>query len=128
MILKKFVQVQEMKDGLVVGYRKNLDNLNIKKRVGTKILNKIFLILYRKKILDIQCGLRAFNTRDKKIDWSSTGLMHYFADAEITCNAIKNKCNITQIPIKTIISENYKGMNVLQGLFLVIMVFYWRIF
>ena len=87
-----------------------------------------FLILYRKKILDIQCGLRAFNTRDKKIDWSSTGLMHYFADAEITCNAIKNKCNINQIPIKTIISENYKGMNVLQGLFLVIMVFYWRIF
>lgn len=121
-------KLQEMKDGLVIGYRKDLDNLNIKKRVGTKILNKIFLLLYGTKILDIQCGLRAFNTRDKKIDWSSTGLMHYFADAEITCNAIKNKCNITQIPIKTIISENYKGMNVLQGLFLVIMVFYWRIF
>jgi len=122
------LKVQEIKNGLVIGYREDIENLNLKKRVGTEILNKIFLLLYRKKILDIQCGLRAFNTEEKKIDWNSTGLMHYFADAEITCNAIKNKCNIAQIPIKTIISENYKGMNILQGLFLMIMVFYWRFF
>jgi len=121
-------KIQEMRYGLVIGYRDDLDNLNLKKRIGTKILNKIFMLLYKEKILDIQCGLRAFNTKEKKIDWSSTGLMHYFADAEITCNAIKNKCNISQIPIRTIISENYKGMNILQGLFLIIMVFYWRIF
>ncbi len=122
------LKILEVKDGLVIGFRKDLTNLNFQKRLGTKILSKFFLLLYKKKILDIQCGLRAFNTSEKKIKWSSTGLKHYFADAEITCNAIKNKCKIFQIPIKTIGSENYKGMNILQGLYLLVMIFYWRLF
>ena len=54
--------------------------------------------------------------------------MHYFADAEITCNAVKNKCVIEQIPIETLSSEKYKGMNILQGLYLILMILYWRFF
>ena len=54
-------------------------------------------------------------------------MKHYFADAEITCNAVKNKCNISQIPIKTVRSDSYKGMNILFGLYLLIMLAYWRI-
>ena len=114
---------------LVIGYRKNLQKLNLKKRIGTIILQNIFYLLYQKKILDIQSGLRAFNLSiEKKIYWYSTGINHYFADAEITCNATINKCNICQIPIETLISENYKGMNIIQGLYLIIMIIYWRIF
>ncbi len=120
-------KILDVNNELVIGFRENLYNLNIKKRLGTIILNKIFLFLFKKKIKDIQCGLRVFNTNEKRINWESTGLMHYFADAEITCNAIKNGCNVSQIPIKTISSDNYKGMNILQGLFLVIMLFYWRL-
>ena len=122
------LKILEMKDGLVIGFRKDLTNLNFQKRFGTQILNKFFFILYKKKVVDIQCGLRAFNTTEKRIEWSSAGLKHYFADAEITCNAIKNQCKISQIPIKTIGSENYKGMNILQGLYLLVMIFYWRFF
>ena len=103
-------------------------NLNFTKRLGTKILNKIFFIFYKKKILDIQCGLRAFNTCEKKIKWSSAGLKHYFADAEITCNAVKNKCAISQIPIRTLPSDNFKGMNIVLGLYLLVMIVYWRLF
>ena len=117
----------KIKKGIVIGYRKNLTNLNFTKRLGTEILNKIFFLLYKTKILDIQCGLRVFNLKEKKIKWSSSGLKHYFADAEITCNAVKNKCNISQIPIKTVRSDSYKGMNILFGLYLLIMLAYWRI-
>ena len=118
----------EIKKGIIIGYRKNLTNLNFTKRLGTKILNKIFFIFYKKKILDIQCGLRAFNTCEKKIKWSSAGLKHYFADAEITCNAVKNKCAISQIPIRTLPSDNFKGMNIVLGLYLLVMIVYWRLF
>jgi len=119
--------IMKIKDGLVIGCRKDLTNLNFKKRIGTKILNKVFLLLYKKKIEDIQCGLRVFNAQEEKIEWNSSGLMHYFADAEITCNAIKNKYQIFQIPIKTISSDNFKGMNILQGLYLLVMIIIWRV-
>ena len=122
------IKILEMKNGLVIGFRKDLTNLNLKKRIGTQILNKVFLLLYGKKIYDIQCGLRVFCTHEKSIKWESSGLKHYFADAEITCNAIKNGCQIEQIPIQTISSDNFKGMNILQGLYLLIMIIVWRVF
>tara|TARA_Y100001958_G_C21241093_1_gene568847 strand:- start:2091 stop:2759 length:669 start_codon:yes stop_codon:yes gene_type:complete len=121
-------KILEIKNGLVIGFREDLTNLNLKKRIGTKILNKIFMLLYKKKISDIQCGLRVFNITEKSIKWESSGLQHYFADAEITCNAIKNGCQISQIPIKTITSDKFKGMNILQGLYLLIMIIVWRVF
>ena len=62
-----------------------------------------------------------------KIYWHSSGINHYFADAEITCNAVKNKCLIDQIPIATFRSEDYKGMNIIQGLSLILMIFIWRV-
>ena len=106
-----------------------VDYLNTKKMIGTKILEKLFYILYKKKIFDIQSGLRVFDIKiKKKIYWQSSGIRHYFADAEITCNAVKNNCKIAQVPITTISSEKYKGMNLVQGLLLVIMIFIWRFF
>ena len=117
------------KSELIIGYRKELKNLNIQKRIGTIILQNFFSILYKKKIYDIQSGLRVFDILiENKIYWKSTGIRHYFADAEITCNAVKNKCIIDQIPIETHSSEKYKGMNVLQGLYLILMIFLWRFF
>ena len=121
-------KILDIKNGLVIGFREDLTNLNLKKRIGTKILNKIFTLLYKKKISDIQCGLRVFNISEKSIKWESSGLQHYFADAEITCNAIKNGCQISQIPIQTITSDKFKGMNILQGLYLLIMIIVWRVF
>ena len=121
-------KILEIKNGLVIGFREDLTNLNFKKRIGTKILNKIFMLLYKKEISDIQCGFRVFNISEKSIKWESSGLQHYFADAEITCNAIKNGCQISQIPIQTITSDKFKGMNILQGLYLLIMIIVWRVF
>ncbi len=82
-----------------------------------------------KKVYDIQSGLRIFDISiENMIYWYSTGINHYFADAEITCNAVRNKCKIDQIPIETFSSEKYKGMNIIQGLYLMLMILYWRIF
>jgi glycosyltransferase involved in cell wall biosynthesis len=113
----------------VIGFRQDLVKLDLKKRIGTILLEKIFSILYNKSVYDIQSGLRVLKTKvAKKIDWKSKNLTHYFADAEITCKLVKNKYNFTQIPIKTIKSEEYKGMNILQGICLIFFLLYWRIY
>lgn len=122
-------EIYDSKDQLIIGYRKNLVDLNLKKRIGTIILKVLFSIIYQKKIIDVQSGLRVFNLSiSEKIYWQSTGINHYFADAEITCNAVKNRCKIGQVPIETFSSEKYKGMNLVQGLWLILMIIYWRIF
>ena len=128
-LIKVCKKIHEENNQLVIGYRENLKNMNLKKRIGTIILQKLFLSLYQKKVYDIQSGLRIFDISiENKIYWYSTGINHYFADAEITCNAVMNKCKIEQIPIETFSSEKYKGMNIIQGLYLILMILYWRIF
>ena len=127
-LIKVCNKIHEENNQLIIGYRENLKNLNLKKRVGTIILQKLFFFLYKKKVYDIQSGLRVFDISiEKMIYWYSTGINHYFADAEITCNAVRNKCKLDQIPIETFSSEKYKGMNIIQGLYLVLMILYWRI-
>ena len=124
-LIKVCKKIHEENNQLIIGYRENLKNLNLKKRVGTMILQKLFFFLYKKKVYDIQSGLRVFDISiEKMIYWYSTGINHYFADAEITCNAVRNKCKLDQIPIETFSSEKYKGMNIIQGLYLVIMILY----
>ena len=126
--LEKICQkIYKNRSEIIVGYRKNLSSLNLKKRIGTIILQQVFYFFYKKKLFDIQSGLRIFKLSiEPKIYWYSSGVTHYFADAEITCNAVKNKCNIDQIQIETLSSEEYKGMNIIQGLYLMIMIVYWR--
>tara|TARA_A100001388_G_C28769628_1_gene503017 strand:+ start:2080 stop:2754 length:675 start_codon:yes stop_codon:yes gene_type:complete len=126
-LVKICKKIFENQTHLIIGYRENLKNLNSKKRFGTIVLQRLFQILYQKKIYDIQSGLRVFDISiEKKIHWQSSGISHYFADAEITCNATKNSCKIEQIPIETLPSEKYKGMNTLQGMYLIIMMLFWR--
>tara|TARA_Y100001935_G_C17211442_1_gene460317 strand:- start:123 stop:797 length:675 start_codon:yes stop_codon:yes gene_type:complete len=127
-LIKVCTKIHEENNQLVIGYRENLKNLNLKKRVGTIILQKLFFFLYKKKVYDIQSGLRVFDISiEKLIYWYSTGINHYFADAEITCNAVRNRCKIDQVPIETLSSEKYKGMNIIQGLCLILIILYWKI-
>lgn len=122
-------KIYDSDNQLVIGFREKLFNLNLKKRIGTLILQNLFRILYQRKIYDIQSGLRIFEISIyNKIYWTSSGINHYFADAEITCNAVKNGCRIDQIPIATYSSESYKGMNIVQGLNLIFMIIFWRFF
>ena len=122
-------KIYNNKSQIVIGYRKELSNLNFQKKIGTIILQFLFAALYNKKLYDIQSGLRVIDLAiEKKIYWYSTGIMHYFADAEITCKAVKNDCVIEQFPIETLASEKYKGMNILQGLYLILMILFWRYF
>ena len=127
-LVKISSEIKDNRLDAVIGYRCQLNKLNLKKRIGTKVLEFFFYILFKKKIYDIQSGLRVLKVSIlKKINIKSKGSRHYFADAEITCKLVKMNKKIKQIPIKTIRSESYKGMNIVQGIYLMFNLLFWRI-
>ena len=111
---------------MVIGSRNYLQ-MPITRLFGTRLLSLITKILYNKEIKDIQSGLRIFKSEIfEKLIWESTGSSHYFADAEMTTKAIKNNVNFTEIPIKTIFNDKFKGMDIFQGVRLMLHLIIWK--
>ena len=112
---------------MVIGARNYL-KMPVTRLFGTKLLSLICKILYNKNIKDIQSGLRIFKIDIfDKLNWDSTGSSHYFADAEMTIKAIKNNVSFVEIPIKTIFKDKFKGMDIFQGLRLMLHLIIWKL-
>ena len=126
--LKRIIDEIKVKNfDMVIGVRNYL-KMPITRLIGTKILSLITRVLYKTEIKDIQSGLRIFNYKIyNKIVWQSTGSSHYFADAEITTKAIENNLTFKELPIKTIFKDKFKGMDVFQGLRLMLNLIFWKI-
>tara|TARA_Y100000591_G_scaffold152235_1_gene130962 strand:+ start:307 stop:1032 length:726 start_codon:yes stop_codon:yes gene_type:complete len=127
--LEKLINEIKSKKNLdmVVGVRNYL-KMPITRLIGTKILSFVTSIFYQSEMRDIQSGLRVFNSKIyNDIIWDSTGSSHYFADAEITTIALSKKIPFSTIPIETIFNDKFKGMDIFQGLRLVLHLIFWRI-
>lgn len=112
---------------MVIGVRNYL-KMPFTRMIGTKLLSLVTKLLYKKNLKDIQSGLRVFKSSIyKDISWNSTGSSHYFADAEITTIAITKKIPFLEVSIKTIFNDKYKGMNIFQGLRLMVHLIFWKI-
>lgn len=127
--LKNIINTIKSKNlDMVVGSRNYL-KMPITRSIGTKMLSLITNILYKVEIKDIQSGLRVFKSKIfSKLIWESTGSSHYFADAEITTKAIKNNIEFVEVPIKTIFNDKFKGMDIFQGVRLMLHLLFWKIF
>ena len=60
----------------------------------------------------------------KKIKWTSSG---YGIETEMVVSIVKQKISYTQVPIKTIYLESFKGLNMFDGLKIVLEFFKWII-
>ena len=113
---------------MVIGSRTPDSNMPLIRKIGFNLLRFSSQLLYSLKIDDIQSGFRAFRSNIYKyIEWSSTGRSHYFADAEMTVRAAINKIHCKQIIIDTLYNDQYKGMDPIQGLRLLLNIFIWRL-
>ena len=120
-------EIKTKKLEMVIGARNYL-KMPVTRLFGTKLLSLICKILYNKNIKDIQSGLRIFKSDIfDKLNWDSTGSSHYFADAEMTIKAIKNNVSFVEIPIKTIFKDKFKGMDIFQGLRLMLHLIIWKL-
>ena len=77
------------------------------------------------KVRDTQSGFRAFTTKTyRKIRWKST---QYSVESEIIMNVGKRKLKYSEIDIKTIYQDDYKGTTVLDGVKIVLLMFWWKL-
>ncbi|AFS49677.1 glycosyltransferase group 2 [alpha proteobacterium HIMB59] len=128
-LLEMYYYVVENNYDVVVGSRSFDKNMPLVRIIGNKLYSYLCLILFNLKIKDVQCGMRILKKEIMpKFDWDLSFGQHYFFDAKMTLSFKKLKLNYGQKNIKTIFHDKSKGMNFLQGIYLLLMIIYWRIF
>lgn len=115
-----------LKDSQIVfGVRKFDENMPPVSKFGNWFLTTATKILFKIKIQDTQGGYRAITKKAyKKIKWKSNG---YAMETEMIAKAGKTNLKYTQIPIKTIYLEKYKGTTPWHGIKIFINMLLWRI-
>ena len=110
---------------VVLGYRKLNKEMPFILKFGNWFINKITKLLYGIILNDTQCGYRAFSTDAyNKIRWKSSD---YSMESEMIANIGKRKLRHKEIPIKTIYADKYKGTTVIDGVKIVLNLFWWRL-
>ena len=110
---------------IVFGYRQLSKTMPFILRFGNKFINKTTQLLYKIDLNDTQCGYRAFTAETyKKIRWNSSD---YSMESEMIAKVSKYKLNYKQIQTQTIYSDNYKGTTVLDGIKIVLKMFWWKL-
>ena len=111
---------------IVFGYRKGSKNMPFVLRFGNWFISSVIDILYNINLRDTQSGYRAFSAETyKKIRWSAAD---YSMESEMIVNVGKNKLKYTQLPIKTIYSDRYKGTTIIDGIKIVMNMFLFKLF
>ena len=111
---------------IVFSYRKASRKMPLVLRFGNMFISIIVKVIYGVELKDTQCGFRAF-TKDtyKKIRWNASD---YSMESEMISRAGKQRLKYVQIPIVTIYSDKYKGTTVIDGIKIVLNMFWWKFF
>lgn len=111
---------------MVFSYRKASRKMPLLLRFGNWFISNVARVLYGVKLNDTQSGYRAFSKKAyKKIRWNASD---YSMESEMISRAGKQKLKYVQIPIKTIYSDKYKGTTIIDGIKIVLSMFWWKLF
>ena len=110
---------------VVFSYRKLSGKMPLVLRFGNWFISKTVKILYGVKLVDTQCGFRAFSSKAyEKIRWNASD---YSMESEMISRTGKQRLKYVQIPIETIYSDRYKGTTIIDGVKIVLSMFWWKI-
>jgi len=113
------------KHDIILTYRKTRKTMPLVLRYGNWFINKTIKFLYGINVKDSQCGYRAFTSKAyKKLRWKSSD---YSMESEIIAKIGKYELSYTEIPIKTIYSDKYKGTTMIDGFKIVFNLFLWKL-
>ncbi|MCH8329277.1 MAG: glycosyltransferase family 2 protein [Nanoarchaeota archaeon] len=122
--IPKFLENMKKYD-VVLAYRKSNKNMPLILKFGNGFINQTIKFLYGPKIIDSQCGYKAFSAKVyKKIRWKSSD---YSMESEIIAKIGKRKLSYCEIPIDTIYSDKYKGTTILDGIKIVFDLLIWKL-
>ena len=123
--IPRFIEKLEKYD-IVFSYRKLGGRMPLVLRFGNWLISKVVRALYKVDLIDTQSGFRAFSREAyKKIRWNASD---YSMESEMISRAGKQRLKYVQIPISTIYSDRYKGTTILDGVKIVLNMFWWRLF
>jgi glycosyltransferase involved in cell wall biosynthesis len=110
---------------VVLAYRKTSRRMPMILRQGNWFINKTISFLYGIKIRDSQCGYRAFTPKAYKVlRWKASD---YSMESEMIAKIGKHKLSYTEIQIKTIYSDKYKGTTIFDGVKIVLNLLMWKL-
>jgi len=111
---------------IVFSYRKPSRKMPLVLRFGNWFISSVASLLYNVKLHDTQSGFRAFSKEAyKKIRWNASD---YSMESEMISRAGKQNLKYVQIPIETIYADRYKGTTVIDGIKIVVNMFWWKLF
>lgn len=123
--IPRFIEKLKRHD-IVFSYRKASRKMPSVLRFGNWFISNIVRFLHGINLNDTQCGFRAFSAGAyKKIRWNASD---YSMESEMISRAGKQKLKYVQIPIQTIYSDNYKGTTIIDGVKIVLNMFWWKFF
>ena len=95
------------------------------KKFGNSFINTVMKLFFHINIIDTQCGYKAMTTEAyEKLRLMSND---YSIESEIVAKTGKYKLKFTQLPIKTIYADRYKGTTVFDGISIVMRMLWWKI-
>ena len=122
--IPKFVKALYNAD-IVFGYRRLNRNMPFVFRYGNWFIFFMTKLLFGLKIVDTQCGYRAFTSNAyNKIKWNA---VDYSMESEMIANTGNAHLRYKQIPIETIYSDMYKGTTVIDGIRIVLNMIWWKL-
>ncbi len=122
--IPNFLKALEGKD-IVFGFRGFNRHMPFVRKIGNITISKATRLLYGINILDTQCGYRAFTSKAyKKVRWDSND---YAMESEMIANAGKHKLKYSEIKIRTIYNDKFKGVTVIDGIKIMLNMILWRL-
>ncbi|MBI3037310.1 glycosyltransferase family 2 protein [Candidatus Woesearchaeota archaeon] len=95
------------------------------KKFGNSFINRTMRILFHINVRDTQCGYKAMTRKA----YERLGLISndYSIESEIVAKTGKYKLKFSQLPIKTIYADRYKGTTVFDGINIVMKMLWWKV-
>lgn len=113
------------KSDIVFGTRDFDENMPAMMKFGNWAITAAVKVLFNIDLKDTQCGFRAMTASAyQRIKWVSHD---YSVESEMIANAGKRHLKYSEVKIKTIYADAYKGTTVLHGLKIVKDMLWWRI-
>lgn len=111
---------------IVFTYRdRGSSHMPLVKKFGNAFIDTVMRLLFHINVKDTQCGYKAM----RKEAYEKLQLMSndYSIESEIAAKTGKYRLKFTQLPIRTVYADRYKGTTVFDGMKIVLKMLWWKI-